>query len=343
VQKEPVLTIRGLKTYFYLDEGTVKAVDGVDLTIPRGGAVGIVGESGCGKSVTAFSILQLVERPGKIVGGEAILYRQKASGQTDIIDLLKLDARGRPMRAVRGGDISMIFQEPMISLSPVHTIGDQISENVLLHRSVTKKEALEQSVEMLARVGIPQPADRLASYPFQLSGGMRQRAMIALALICRPSILIADEPTTALDVTTQAQIMELMAELQRELGMAVVLITHNLGVVAEMCDEVAVMYLGEVVEFAPVDALFYDALHPYTRALLHSIPILGASEGVRLQPIEGAVPDPYNRPLGCPFHPRCADRVEGQCDVEHPQMIHLKDGRQVRCWRYESEETHVQP
>jgi peptide/nickel transport system ATP-binding protein len=339
--KTPLIQVKDLRTYFFLEEGTVKAVDGVDLSINRGGTVGIVGESGCGKSVTAYSIVQLVVRPGKVVTGEAIFYRKSSgdekSAQFDTIDLLKLPANGAEMRKIRGGEISMIFQEPMVSLSPVHTIGDQISENVLLHFDVPKKDALDQAADMLKRVGIPKPEERLNNYPFQLSGGMRQRAMIALALICRPSLLIADEPTTALDVTTQAQIIELIGQLQRDLGMAVMMITHNLGVVAEMCEEVVVMYLGEVVEHAPVDPLFHDPLHPYTRALLKSIPVLGASKGIRLQPIEGVVPDPYNRPKGCPFHPRCASFMPGRCDHERPPLYQLADGREVRCLLYENQ------
>ncbi len=232
----------------------------------------------------------------------------------------------------------MIFQEPMVSLSPVHTIGDQISEVILLHQQCTKEDARRLSVEMLGKVGIPDPERRVDAYPFQLSGGMRQRAMIAMALSCNPSLLIADEPTTALDVTTQAQIMELMLSLQHEFGMAIMLITHNLGVVAETCQQVIVMYLGEIVEQAPVDALFHDPLHPYTQALLRSIPVLGRSKAGRLDPIKGAVPDPYNRPTGCAFHPRCARAMAGRCEVERPALTHLPDGRTVRCLLYSQSE-----
>jgi peptide/nickel transport system ATP-binding protein len=297
-----LLEVKGLKTYFFLDEGTVKAVDGADFSIQPGSTVGIVGESGCGKSVTAFSILQLVDRPGRIVTGQILWSRQaQGSGATEIIDLAQLNPQGREIRAVRGAEISMIFQEPMVSLSPVYTVGDQIIEVIQQHRTVGKAEARERAIEMLHKVGIPQPQERVDAYPFQLSGGMRQRAMIAMALSCNPALLIADEPTTALDVTTQAQILELMLSLQREFGMAIMLITHNLGVVAETCEEVNVMYLGEVVERAPVDALFHDALHPYTQALLRSIPVLGQSKLGRLDPIKGMVPDPYNRPVGCAF------------------------------------------
>ena len=335
MQSEPLLEVKDLKTYFFLDEGTVKAVDGADFSIQPGSTVGIVGESGCGKSVTAFSILQLVDRPGRIVAGQILWSRQaQGSGATEIIDLAQLNPQGREIRAVRGAEISMIFQEPMVSLSPVYTVGDQIIEVIQQHRTVGKAEARERAIEMLHKVGIPQPQERVGAYPFQLSGGMRQRAMIAMALSCNPALLIADEPTTALDVTTQAQILELMTSLQRELGMAIMLITHNLGVVAEICEQVIVMYLGEVVEQARVDALFHDALHPYTQALLRSIPVLGQSKLGRLDPITGMVPDPYNRPMGCAFHPRCAKRIPGKCDQAPIPLIELKDGRAVRCVLY---------
>jgi len=319
-----------------LDEGTVKAVEGADFSIQPGSTVGMVGESGCGKSVTAFSILQLVDRPGRIVGGQILWHRPvQGSGATEIIDLAQLDPQGREIRAVRGAEISMIFQEPMVSLSPVYTVGDQIIEVVQQHRAMSKAQAREHAVEMLHKVGIPQPQERVDAYPFQLSGGMRQRAMIAMALSCNPALLIADEPTTALDVTTQAQILELMLSLQSEFGMAIMLITHNLGVVAEMCQQVIVMYLGEVVERASADALFHDSLHPYTQALLRSIPVLGQSKLGRLDPIKGMVPDPYNRPAGCAFHPRCARKIAGKCDQEPIPLIELKDGRAVRCVLYQ--------
>ncbi len=333
---EALLEVKGLKTYFFLDEGTVKAVEGADFSIQPGSTVGMVGESGCGKSVTAFSILQLVDRPGRIVGGQILWHRPvQGSGATEIIDLAQLDPQGREIRAVRGAEISMIFQEPMVSLSPVYTVGDQIIEVVQQHRAMSKAQAREHAVEMLHKVGIPQPQERVDAYPFQLSGGMRQRAMIAMALSCNPALLIADEPTTALDVTTQAQILELMLSLQSEFGMAIMLITHNLGVVAEMCQQVIVMYLGEVVERASADALFHDSLHPYTQALLRSIPVLGQSKLGRLDPIKGMVPDPYNRPAGCAFHPRCARKIAGKCDQEPIPLIELKDGRAVRCVLYQ--------
>jgi peptide/nickel transport system ATP-binding protein len=329
----PLLEINGLKTHFFLDEGIVKAVEGADLTIPSRTTVGVVGESGCGKSVTAFSILQLIEQPGRIVAGEILWYRSNTN-ITEKIDLATLRPNSREMRAIRGGEIAMIFQEPMTSLSPVHTIGDQIMEAISLHRPVNQAGARRQAIEMLHRVGIPKPEERIDAYPFQLSGGMRQRAMIAMALACHPSLLIADEPTTALDVTTQAQILELMQELQRDLGMSILLITHNLGVVAETCDQVVVMYLGEVVEQADTDSLFSDPKHPYTQALLRSIPKLGQRQQGRLDPIQGMVPDPYNRPQGCAFHPRCSQRIPGRCDRQHPSLQRLPDGRTVRCLLY---------
>jgi len=341
-----LLQVRDLRTYFTLREGTVRAVDGVSFTVHRGQTVGIVGESGCGKSVTAFSILQIVGRPGKIVSGQVLLHRRlhgegQADGVEEVVDLAALPPRGEEIRQVRGGEIAMIFQEPMTSLSMMHTVGFQIEEAIQLHTSMSRREAREKAVDMLGRVGIPRPDERVDAYPFQLSGGMRQRAMIAMALSCSPSLLIADEPTTALDVTTQAQILDLMASLQDAYGMAIMLITHDLGVVAESCDDVVVMYLGEVVERAPVDALFQDPQHPYTRALLHSIPVLGKSKGTVLEPIEGMVPDPYNRPSGCPFHPRCRQIVPGLCDRVHPEVIELGNGRAVRCLQYarQSEES----
>lgn len=327
-----LLEVKNLRTHFELDEGTVKAVDGVDFTVKRGITLGIVGESGCGKSVTAMSILKIVDDPGKIVDGEVIL-RNNGS----VTDLVALSPNSPEMRHIRGNAIAMIFQEPMNSLSPVHTIGDQIMEAVLLHNDMTKSQARARAAELLGLVGIPNPEQRVDNYTFQLSGGMRQRAMIAMALSCNPSLLIADEPTTALDVTTQAQILELMNSLQAQFGMAVMLITHDLGVVAETCDEVVVMYLGEVVEQATVDDLFYDPKHPYTQALMRSIPKLGAGRTQQLNPIEGSVPDPFNRPSGCPFHSRCDQFMPGKCDAIHPKLTVLEDGRTVRCLLYEDD------
>ena len=267
-QNDTLIEIKGLKTHFFLNEGTVKAVDGVDLTIKNGSVVGIVGESGCGKSITAMSILQLITKPGRIVEGQINWHRPDDKGGTTVTDLAALKPNSREMRAVRGGEVGVIFQEPMTSLSMMYTIGDQIIEGIQLHLKLDKEEARKLAIEMLRRVGIPNPEGRIDAYPFQLSGGLRQRAMIAMALSCNPRLLIADEPTTALDVTTQAQILELMLKLQKEYNMSVMMITHDLGVVAEICDEVVVMYLGTVVERTTVDALFHD-LHQGA-ATLHS-------------------------------------------------------------------------
>jgi peptide/nickel transport system ATP-binding protein len=333
--EQTLLEVKGLKTHFRLDEGIVKAVDGADFTIHRGEAVGVVGESGCGKSVTAFSVMQLVERPGSIVAGQVLWHRHSAEeDKVQIIDLARLRPRCRELRRIRGGEIAMIFQEPMVSLGPVHRIGDQIVEAILVHFPMPKAEAREKAIEMLDKVGIPSPKERFKAYPFQLSGGMRQRAMIAMALSCNPSLLIADEPTTALDVTTQAQILELLRSLQKEMNMAIMLITHNLGVVAETCRQVVVMYLGEVVERATVDDLFHDPLHPYTQALLRSIPVPGKGKQKRLDPITGSVPDPYNRPMGCSFHTRCSRMIAGLCDAQIIPLTVLADGRAVRCVLY---------
>ncbi len=342
-QNDLLIEINNLKTHFFTDEGIVRAVDGVDLTIYRNKTLCIVGESGCGKSITARSILQIVDPPGRVVEGEILYHRRSASGQEETIDLAALHPRGRLIRDIRGKDISMIFQEPMTSLSPIHTIGDQIAEVILLHTDLTKSAAKERTIELLGRVGIPQPAARFANYPFQLSGGMRQRVMIAMALSCNPALLIADEPTTAVDVTTQAQILELLLELQEEFSMGILLITHDLGVVAEMADDVAVMYLGRVAEQGDVDSIFYDPKHPYTQALLRSIPKLrGRKARERLDSIEGMVPDPLNRPPGCPFWPRCDEFMAGKCDTIVPQRITLEDGRDVRCLLYGGDEAGTQ-
>ncbi len=341
-----LLEIKDLQTHFFLDEGVVKAVDGVDLSIRRGQTLCVVGESGCGKSMTARSILQIVSAPGRVVGGEILFHRRLDTAESglngqgalaarpEVIDLAALDPRGERIRAIRGKDIAMIFQEPMTSLSPMHTIGNQIIEGILLHLPLSREAARARAIEVLDQVGIPKPEQRIDSYPFQLSGGMRQRAMIAMALACRPSLLIADEPTTALDVTTQAQILELMRGLQRDLGMAIMFITHDLGVVAELADDVAVMYLGYVVERGSVDQIFHEPKHPYTQALLRSIPKLGTRTGARLESIRGIVPDPYNRPVGCPFHTRCDQFMPGICDRILPPIIPLGARRDVRCLLY---------
>ena len=332
--REPLLSVRNLKTYFAQDEGTVRAVDGVSFDLAVGSTLGVVGESGCGKSVTARSILRIVDRPGRVVEGE-IWFRRTGTGPSAVVDLATLAPNGPEMRAIRGAEIALIFQEPMSSFSPVHTIGNQIVEAIRLHQPVGRREARAQTIEMLRRVGVSTPEQRLDQLAYQLSGGLRQRAMIAMALSCRPTLLIADEPTTALDVTTQTQILELMRQLQREDGMAIMLITHDLGVVAEMATDVVVMYLGRVVEQAPVDAIFHAPRHPYTRALLRSIPRIRARTRERLTPIVGAVPHPYDRPTGCPFHPRCAEFMAGRCDRQAPSLRPVDAHHAVSCFLYE--------
>ncbi len=329
----PILSVRELKTYFFPDEGTVKAVDGVSFDVYAGKTLGIVGESGCGKSVTSRSILRILEEPGRIVAGEILLRRHKGDKPGIEVDLTQLKPNSPEMRAIRGDEIALIFQEPMTSLSAHYTIGNQIMEAIRLHRNVSKKEARHRAIELLRQVGIPQPERRLNEYSFQLSGGLRQRVVIALALSCDPTVLIADEPTTALDVTTQAQILDLLRRLQEERQMAIILITHNMGVIAEMADEVVVMYLGRDVEKGPVDDIFHAPKHPYTRALLCSIPSLLAPPRVQLPTIKGAIPHPYNRPRGCPFHPRCAEVITGLCDVRQPQPVTVSRQR-VCCFLY---------
>ncbi len=341
---DTLLDIRNLKTYFYLDEGEVRAVDDVTVRIDRGKVLGVVGESGCGKSVLARSIMRIVRPPGRTIDGEIIYHRptQNGDGGYEEIDLQQLPQDGDVMRRIRGADITMVFQEPMVSFSPVHTVGDQIIEGILLHQEVTKEEAREIVADTLRKVGIPNPEQRVDSYPFNLSGGMRQRAMIAMALSSNPSLLIADEPTTALDVTTQAQILELMASLQRELGMAMMLITHNLGVVAQMAEEIIVMYLGKIVERADTATLFRDPRHPYTQELLKSIPQMRRErQTTRLTAISGTVPPPFIRPSGCPFHPRCPQAMPGVCDVQMPQTIEVETGHTVRCLLYEDDANTV--
>jgi peptide/nickel transport system ATP-binding protein len=327
---QPLLSVRGLQTYFFPEDGVVRAVDGASFDVAAGRTLGIVGESGCGKSVAARSILRIVEQPGRIVGGQ-LLWRRRDGTE---VDLAGLDPDGDDVRAIRGGEIGLVFQEPTTSFSPVHTIGDQIAEMLVLHRRLSRAEARARTVELLRRVGIPRPEQRIDSYPFQLSGGLRQRAMIAMALSCDPKLLIADEPTTALDVTTQAQILDLLRRLQRENGMALVLITHNLGVVAEMCEEVVVMYLGRVVERGPVDAIFHAPKHPYTRALLRSIPSIDAPARATLPTISGSLPHPYNRPVGCPFHPRCASVMAGTCELHEPRLRPIAAAHDVSCFLY---------
>jgi peptide/nickel transport system ATP-binding protein len=330
----PILSVRELKTYFFQEEGTVRAVDGASFDVYPRKTLGIVGESGCGKSVTAKSILRIVERPGRIVGGSILLRGKSGNGQPTEVDVTQLDSAGPEMRRIRGGDIGLVFQEPMTSFSPVHTIGNQMIETIRLHQGVAERQARERAVEMLHLVGVPKPERRIDEFAFQLSGGLRQRAMIAMALSCGPRILIADEPTTALDVTTQAQILDLLRHLQEREGMTIILITHNLGVVAEMCDEVVVMYLGRVVEQGPADAIFHAPKHPYTQALLRSIPSIHATVRTELPTIAGSIPHPYNRPAGCPFYPRCPDFMPGTCDRNEPSLRPVGDGQGVSCFLY---------
>ena len=322
-----LLDISGLQTYFYTEEGVSKAVDGIDYYVRKGETLGVVGESGCGKSVTALSVMQLIPQPpGKIVGGDITFEGKSLLGLSN-----------QQMRKIRGNKISMIFQEPMTSLNPVFTIGNQISEAIQLHQGVPKKDALDRSIEMLKLVGIPSPEQRVKEYPHQLSGGMRQRAMIAMALSCNPSLLIADEPTTALDVTIQAQILDLMNSLKDELNTAIILITHDLGVVAESVSRVVVMYAGKAVEEADVYNIFENPLHPYTVGLLRSIPRidLSSTKKERLQEISGVVPMPSQLPKGCLFHPRCPNAMD-ICRNQLPELKpHKNKEHKVRCWLYE--------
>lgn len=320
-----MLEVVELKTHFFTDNGIIPSVDGVSFTIEKGQTTAIVGESGCGKSVTSFSIMRLVNSPGKIVDGE-IIFQGK--------DLTKVSEK--EMRSIRGNEISMIFQEPLTSLNPVVRIGKQLDETLILHQKLTKKIAKERSIEMLNKVGIPRAEKIYGSYPHELSGGMRQRVMIAMALACKPKLLIADEPTTALDVTIQAQILKLMNELKDDFDTSILLITHDLGVVAEVADKVIVMYSGQVVEEADVYSLFENPKHPYTKGLLNSTPRLD-DEKEELEPIKGNVPSPANRPDGCYFHPRCP-HAKAICREENPGLTILGDSNKVRCWLYEEKE-----
>lgn len=337
--QRPLLSVRELRTYFELDEGTVRAVDGVSFDVMSGEVLGIVGESGCGKSITMKSILRLVAKPGRIVGGEILYHPDPAgrSGAVDEIDLTTLRAGGRRMRNIRGGEIALIPQEPMASFSPLHTIGEQIIEAIRLHQRVSKREARAMAIERLREVGVPSPEERVDAYSWQLSGGLRQRAIIAMALSCRPKLLVADEPTTAIDVTTQAQVLSLLRDLQEEHGSAIIFITHDLGVIAQVADRVVVMYLGRVMERGPVDAIFHAPKHPYTKALLRSVPSMDSTARTELPTIEGSIPHPLHKPTGCPFHPRCPDAIPGVCDV-HVPALHPADSEQpVACFLYHRE------
>ncbi len=325
----PLIEVRGLKTYFYTEDGIVRAVDGVDYVIEQEKTLGVVGESGCGKSVTALSIMGLVQiPPGKIEDGEILFHRDG-----EVMDLTKLNPKGRAMRAIRGNEIAMIFQEPMTSLNPVYTIGNQIMEAIILHQKLNKKGAKNKAIEMLRAVGIPLPEQRVNEYPHQLSGGMRQRAMIAMAMSCNPSLLIADEPTTALDVTIQAQVLELMNALRAEFHASIQFITHDLGVIAGMANDVAVMYLGRIVEASNAREVFHNAKHPYTQGLMNSIPSLAARKE-RLEPIKGVVPDPFDVPPGCGFEPRCPHAME-ICKTKMPDLKEVAPGHTTACWLYE--------
>ncbi len=325
-----MVDVKNLRTFFYTEDGEVPAVDDVSFHVNRGETLGIVGESGCGKSVTSLSVMRLIpEPPGKILDGSSITFEGEEL----------LTKRESDMRKIRGNDISMIFQEPMTSLNPVYTCGDQIMEAITLHQGLSEREARNQAIDMLRLVGIPAPEQRVDEYPHQLSGGMRQRVMIAMALSCNPKLLIADEPTTALDVTIQAQILEIMKELKDEMGMAIMLITHDLGVIAEMAERVVVMYAGKIVEEAEAHEIFRNPMHPYTEGLINSIPRMDMPSDERLHVIEGVVPNPLNMPVGCYFHPRCPYAMD-ICRSEQPKFI-TQEGHQVACWLHDKDRSGV--
>ena len=333
---KPLLSVEKLKTCFELDEGTVKAVDGVSFKIYPRKILGIVGESGCGKSATIKSILRIVEKPGRITSGKILFHSAKSMERSEsgYIDLAQLEPRGRQIRSIRGNEIALIPQEPMAAFSPVHTIGNQITEAVLLHRSIDSSEAQRIAVERLHEVGVPNPERCMDMYSWELSGGLRQRAMIGMALICEPSLLIADEPTTAIDVTTQAQVLNLLRKLQKEHNTAIIFITHDLGVIAQLADDVVVMYLGRVMEVGPIDDIFHNPQHPYTKALLKSIPTINTVNRSRLPIIEGSIPHPFHRPKGCPFHLRCLDAMPGSCDQQLPALHPVTDHQSVSCFKF---------
>lgn len=327
-QNLPLLEVQGISTVIPSDDGPVRVVQDVSFAVHKGQTLGVVGESGCGKSITGLSILQLVPSNGVIDRGQILFRKAESDGS---LDIARMAPKGEEMRSIRGNDIAMIFQEPMTSLNPVYTIGEQIGEAVRLHRRVNREESRKISMDMLDRVGIPGARQRIDEYPHQLSGGMRQRAMIAMALCCNPKLLIADEPTTALDVTIQAQILDLLRALQQEMGMAIIMITHDLGVIADMADEVVVMYAGRVVESGHPDAIFYTPQHPYTRGLLTSIPKLGEKSSKPLAAIPGYVPSPRALPPGCSFAPRCNERMD-KCNQLMPEFEEKEQGHKARCW-----------
>jgi oligopeptide/dipeptide ABC transporter ATP-binding protein len=325
-----LIKVNNLKVYFHTDRGIVRAVDGVDFSIEKEKTLGVVGESGCGKSMTARAILKLIQMPpGRIETGEIRYHRNG-----EIIDLAKLSPKGKDMRSIRGKEIAMIFQEPMTSLNPLYTIGNQIMETISLHERLPRKESRQKAIEMLQAVGIPSPEHRINEYPHQLSGGMRQRAMIAMALSCNPSLLIADEPTTALDVTIQAQVMDLMNQLREDFRTAIMFITHDLGLIASIADDVMVMYLGKIIESAPVRAVFNSPRHPYTQGLIKSIPLLTSARKKRLIPIKGSVPDLLKSPTGCRFESRCGQSME-LCKMHIPSLTEVAPGHKVACWLYD--------
>jgi peptide/nickel transport system ATP-binding protein len=329
-QSDKVLTVEGLKTHFFTDDGQVPAVDGVSFSMRRGQVLAIVGESGSGKSVTAYSILRLIQKPGRIIDGRICLHKRDGED----VDITALPDNADMLYNIRGGLISMIFQEPMTALSPVHSVGDQVSEAIKLHQNVTNAEAEARVVEMLGKVGIPSPETRIKQYPFEMSGGMRQRVVIAMAMVCKPEILIADEPTTALDVTIQAQILKLMKDIQQDMGTSILLITHDLAVVAQVADDVAVMYLGRIIEQADVRQAMKSPRHPYTEALIKSLPGLTLHHE-SLPTIKGSVPSFYEMPKGCPFHPRCSYAKKGLCDTGAPPPLQpAGDGRMSACLRW---------
>jgi peptide/nickel transport system ATP-binding protein len=334
----PLLSVRDLRVSFFMDEGVVKAVDGVGFDVAPGQVVGIVGESGCGKSVTMKAVLQIVEPPGRLVSGR-LLFRGRDG---EVVDLARLAPRGRVMRAIRGAEIALIPQEPMAAFSPVHTVGDQIVEAILLHSRqwrpegspLGRREARQITVDLFRDVGISMPEQRVDAYSWQLSGGLRQRAMIAMALSCKPRLLIADEPTTAIDVTTQAQVLNLLRDLQRRHRTAILFITHDLGVIAQIAHYVVVMYLGRVMEQGPVEEIFHAPKHPYTRALLRSIPSRQTAVRARLPIITGSIPHPFNRPPGCPFHPRCPEAMRGVCERRVPDLQPVGERQLASCFLY---------
>ena len=333
---ENLLEVDNLRVVFSTREGEVTAVNDVSYQLRPGETLGIVGESGCGKSVSSRAILRLVPGNGRIESG-SIRFRKKEGP----VDMTRLDPEGDLIRSIRGRDIAIVFQEPMTSFSPVITVGRQIAEAIELHLGLDKEDAMAEAVEALRRVGMPRPEHHVSAYPFNLSGGMRQRAMIAMALACSPALVIADEPTSALDVTIQSQILALLKDIQSQSGMAVMMITHDLGVIAETADQVLVMYLGESVECSPVDALFHNPKHPYTIGLLNSIPRVVESGRVPLDPIKGSVPSLLERPIGCPFHTRCAHVIKGLCDKVRPPEVTIEPGHTVRCHLYPGESEHA--